>query len=244
MNNIINELKKYFLSNFGKLAIFITGLSFVLTLLLSVMLRNRIDISILKGLISAIVTMFILYFLNIALKKYLKDILENSNIDNITSSEEDSSDNYVSNNSNDYNNSLNPMEENGSQSSVNIQNDIQNDIKNGILSGNSTLNNINDINKDNLNRDNINKDSFNIDKNTKMSYHNNLRGDIGDIILNTPSYKDSSNISDSSDSFSYYNSDRKVNERNIEREVMDDPEKTATAIRTMIAKDKKDKKED
>ena len=57
--------------------------------------------------------------------------------------------------------------------------------------------------------------------------------------MNTPAYQSSSDISDSS---VYYDSGRKVNERIIEKEVMEDPERTASAIRTMIAKDK-DKKE-
>ena len=85
---------------------------------------------------------------------------------------------------------------------------------------------------------NISKENINIDKNNKANYHS-PRGDIGDIILNTPAYQSSSDISDSS---VYYDSGRKVNERIIEKEVMEDPERTASAIRTMIAKDKdKDK---
>ena len=75
---------------------------------------------------------------------------------------------------------------------------------------------------------------MNIDKNNKVDY-DNLRGDIGDIILGASSYKSSSDISDSSE---YYGGDKKVNERVMEREVMEDPEKAALAIRTMTAKDK------
>ena len=76
MDNIINKIKKYFLSNFGKLSIGISVLSFIITLMLSIALKNRIDISIFKGLLSSLITMIILYALNIALTKYLGDIIE------------------------------------------------------------------------------------------------------------------------------------------------------------------------
>ena len=90
MDNIINKIKKYFLSNFGKLSIGISVLSFIITLMLSIALKNRIDISIFKGLLSSLITMIILYALNIALTKYLGDIIEMSNIETITSVPEDS----------------------------------------------------------------------------------------------------------------------------------------------------------
>ena len=205
MDNIINKIKKYFLSNFGKLSIGISVLSFIITLMLSIALKNRIDISIFKGLLSSLITMIILYALNIALTKYLGDIIEMSNIETITSVTEDSLNEIASESNNDS-----------------IFNDITNHKENII--------------KEDFK--NISKENINIDKNNKANYHS-PRGDIGDIILNTPAYQSSSDISDSS---VYYDSGRKVNERIIEKEVMEDPERTASAIRTMIAKDK-DKKE-
>jgi hypothetical protein len=224
MDNIINKIKKYFLSNFGKLSIGISVLSFIITLMLSIALKNRIDISIFKGLLSSLITMIILYALNIALTKYLGDIIEMSNIETITSVPEDS---------------LNP--ENSSAENDNLK--TSNDSLNEIASESNNDSIFNDItnNQENIIKEdfkNISKENINIDKNNKANYHS-PRGDIGDIILNTPAYQSSSDISDSS---VYYDSGRKVNERIIEKEVMEDPERTASAIRTMIAKDK-DKKE-
>lgn len=224
MDNIINKIKKYFLSNFGKLSIGISVLSFIITLMLSIALKNRIDISIFKGLLSSLITMIILYALNIALTKYLGDIIEMSNIETITSVPEDS---------------LNP--ENSSSENDNLK--TSNDSLNEIASESNNDSIFNDItnHKENIIKEdfkNISKENINIDKNNKANYHS-TRGDIGDIILNTPAYQSSSDISDSS---VYYDSGRKVNERIIEKEVMEDPERTASAIRTMIAKDK-DKKE-
>ena len=218
MDNIVNKLKSYFSSNFGKLTAIISGLAFVITLMLSVAFKNRIDISIFKALISAIITMIILYGLNIFLVKYLGDIIEDSESETISGI----SDNALDNSSNnDY-----PQEEAKEETSLPNPSDILNDTKpdNGIASI------VGDIPKP---TETI-KNDFNIDKNNKVDY-DNLRGDIGDIILGASSYKSSSDISDSSE---YYGGDRKVNERVMEREVMEDPEKAALAIRTMTAKDK------
>ena len=218
MENIVNKLKSYFSSNFGKLTAIISGLSFVITLMLSVAFKNRIDISIFKALISAIITMIILYGLNIFLVKYLGDIIEDSESETISGI----SDNALDNSSNnDY-----PQEEAKEETSLPNPNDILNDTKpdNGIASI------VGDIPKP---TETI-KSDFNIDKNNKVDY-DNLRGDIGDIILGASSYKSSSDISDSSE---YYGGDKKVNERVMDREVMEDPEKAALAIRTMKAKDK------
>lgn len=218
MDNIVNKLKSYFSSNFGKLTAIISGLAFVITLMLSVAFKNRIDISIFKALISAIITMIILYGLNIFLVKYLGDIIEDSESETISGI----SDNALDNSSNnDYS-----QEEAKEETSLPNPSDILNDTKpdNGIASI------VGDIPKQN---ETI-KNDFNIDKNNKVDY-DNLRGDIGDIILGASSYKSSSDISDSSE---YYGGDRKVNERVMEREVMEDPEKAALAIRTMTAKDK------
>ena len=219
MENIVNKLKSYFSSNFGKLTAIISGLTFIITLMLSVAFKNRIDISVFKALISAIITMAILYGLNIALIKYLGNIIENSDVETVSGI----ADNSLGNNSNAYS-----AEENSLQTS----NDS--DILTKSKSENSSDSILEDIPKP---KETI-KNDFNIDKNNKANYHS-PRGDIGDIILNTPAYQSSSDISDSS---VYYDSGRKVNEKIIEKEVMEDPERTASAIRTMIAKDK-DKKE-
>ena len=218
MENIVNKLKSYFSSNFGKLTAIISGLSFVITLMLSVAFKNRIDISIFKALISAIITMIILYGLNIFLVKYLGDIIEDSESETISGISENALDNSSNN---DYS-----QEEAKEETSLPNPSDILNDTKpdNGIASI------VGDIPKSN---ETI-KNDFNIDKNNKVDY-DNLRGDIGDIILGASSYKSSSDISDSSE---YYGGDKKVNERVMEREVMEDPEKAALAIRTMTAKDK------
>lgn len=221
MENIVNKLKSYFSSNFGKLTAIISGLTFIITLMLSVAFKNRIDISVFKALISAIITMAILYGLNIALIKYLGNIIENSDVETVSGI----ADNSLGNNSNAYS-----AEENGLQTS----NDS--DILTKSKSENSSDSILEDIPKP---KETI-KNDFNIDKNNKVDYPN-LRGDIGDIILNTPSYNNLSNIQDTN---IYYNSDRKVNEKNMEREIMDDPEKTAIAIRTMIAKDKGNEKKE
>ena len=221
MDNIVDKLKSYFTSNFGKLAIGVSGLSFIITLMLSVLLKNRIDISVFKALISAIITMIILYALNIFLTKYLGDIIEDSESETISSISEDSLNSSSNNDS---------REESKEETSLPNTNDILSDDK----PENSIASIVDDIPKP---KDTV-KSDFDIDKNNKSSYHN-MRGDIGDIILGASSYNDSDY---SSGSGAYYNSDAKINERNIEREVMEDPEKTASAIRTLLAKDKKEEK--
>lgn len=221
MENIVNKLKSYFSSNFGKLTLFITSVSFLATLFLSVILKNRIDISIFKGLISAVITMIILYALNIFLTKYLGDIIEDSDAEIISNVSEDSLNN-IPNNSSDS----------SQEESDNLQN--SNNADNDILTETKSENGIDAIVGDIPSPKETIKNDFNIDKNNKVDY-DNLRGDIGDIILGASSYKSSSDISDSSD---YYGGDKKINERVMEREVMEDPEKAASAIRTVIAKDK------
>lgn len=218
MENIVNKLKSYFTSNFGKLAIGVSGLSFIITLMLSVLLKNRIDISVFKALISAIITMIILYALNIFLTKYLGDIIEDSDVEIISNVSDDSLNNIPNNSS--------------QEESDNLQN--LNKADNDILAETKSENGIDSIVGDIPNPKETIKNDFTIDKNNKVDY-DNLRGDIGDIILGASSYKSSSDISDSSD---YYGGDKKINERVMEREVMEDPEKAASAIRTVIAKDK------
>lgn len=224
MENIVNKIKSYFSSNFGKLTAVISGLTFIITLMLSVLFKNRIDISIFKALISAIITMIILYGLNIFLVKYLGDIIEDSESETTIPNSEDS----LNASSNNYS-----QEESKEETSLPNPNDILNDTK----PENSMASIIDDIPNPN---DTVRSD-FNIDKNNKSSYHN-MRGDIGDIILGSSSYDGSNYSSGISDSGAYYNSDAKINEKNIEREVMEDPEKTASAIRTLLAKDKKEEK--
>lgn len=219
MDNIVNKLKSYFSSNFGKLTLFITSLSFLVTLILSVILKNRIDISILKALISSVITILILYGLSIALKKYLADIIESSNIETISNVSDDTLGNIPNDSS--------PEETNNLQTSNVGDGDILTESKPENNNSSSTFEDI-------IKPKETVKNDFNIDKNNKAGY-DNLRGDIGDIILNASSYQSSSNISDSSD---YYGGDKKINERVMEREVMEDPEKAALAIRTAIAKDK------
>ncbi len=221
MENIVNKLKSYFSSNFGKLTLFITSVSFLATLFLSVILKNRIDISIFKGLISAVITMIILYALNIFLTKYLGDIIEDSDVEIISNVSDDSLNN-IPNNSSDS----------SQEESDNLQN--LNNADNDILTETKSENGIDAIVGDISSPKETIKNDFNIDKNNKVDY-DNLRGDIGDIILGASSYKSSSDISDSSE---YYGGDKKINERVMEREVMEDPEKAASAIRTVIAKDK------
>ena len=218
MDNIVNKLKSYFSSNFGKLTAIISGLSFVITLMLSVAFKNRIDISIFKALISAIITMIILYGLNIFLVKYLGDIIEDSESETISGISENALDNSSNN---DYS-------QEGAKEETSLPN--PNDILNYTKPDNGIASIVGDIPKP---TETI-KSDFNIDKNNKVDY-DNFRGDIGDIILGASSYKSSSDISDSSE---YYGGDKKVNERVMEREVMEDPEKAALAIRTMTAKDK------
>ena len=219
MDNIVNKLKSYFSSNFGKLTLFITSLSFLATLILSVILKNRIDISILKALISSVITILILYGLSIALKKYLADIIESSNIETISNVSDDTLGNIPNDSSTEETNNL--------QTSNVGDGDILTESKPENNNSSSTFEDI-------IKPKETVKNDFNIDKNNKAGY-DNLRGDIGDIILNASSYQSSSNISDSSD---YYGGDKKINERVMEREVMEDPEKAALAIRTAIAKDK------
>ena len=224
MDNIVNKIKSYFSSNFGKLTAIISGLTFVITLTLSVLFKNRIDISIFKALISAIITMIILYGLNVFLSKYLGDIIEDSESETASAISDDS----LNVSSNNYS-----PEESKEEISLPNPNDILNDAK----PENSMSSIIDDIPKP---KDTV-KSDFNIDKNNKSSYHN-MRGDIGDIILGSSSYDGSNYSSGISDSGAYYGSDAKINEKNIEREGMEDPEKTASAIRTLLAKDKKEEK--
>ena len=75
-------------------------------------------------------------------------------------------------------------------------------------------------------------DNINVDKNKKVDYHNT--GDIGDIIS---SVTDNSNSEDISDYFPLKKDS--ADAVSLEREVKEDPEKVAKAVRTMLAKEEK-----
>ena len=75
-------------------------------------------------------------------------------------------------------------------------------------------------------------DNINIDKNKKVDYHNT--GDIGDIIS---SVTNNSNTEDVSDYFPLKK--ESADAVSLEREVKEDPEKVAKAVRTMLAKEEK-----
>ncbi|ASJ22675.1 hypothetical protein [Brachyspira hampsonii] len=202
MNNIAERVKQYFSSNFGKLDGIISILSFIVTFILSVLYKNRIDISLLKGLLSGIITLGILFLIGMLLKRYLGDVIESSN--------------SSTNMDIDYN----PIDDN----SITNTNAVPN-ADNG--SG--------DFNPDNIS---ISPDSINVDKKPKTDYHSS-GGDIGDIISGKPSFSSSTNYSSSTSSMF---ADKKVSDNEMRKEVQEDPEKVAKAVRTMMAKDEKDDK--
>lgn len=201
MNNIVEKIKNYFSSNFGKLAGMIICFSFIITLMLSITEKNRIDISIIRSFLSSVITGCILFIISFILKKYLGDIIEESSFSN------DSNTDY---------------------------NTVDNNIIDGNIVDNNTLDNdkIDDTMTDNSD---INADIVkpNIDKNTKSNYDSS--NDIGDIILGK-SNASMPKIDYSSNSSTF--SSKKANENEILKEVHEDPEKVAKAIRTMISKDK------
>ena len=79
---------------------------------------------------------------------------------------------------------------------------------------------------------------LNTDKVTKPSYQSS-GDDIGDIVFSKPSSTQSTASYTSSSSMF---PDKKVTTDEMEKEVREDPEKVAKAVRTMIAKDEKDDK--
>ena len=212
MNNIVEKVKQYFSSNFGKLAGLIIGLSFIITLILSVLYKNRIDISLLKGLISAIITSGILFLLGMILKKFLGDVINesavssaNSDID-YTAIDDNTMAGYENNNNNTSSNDE-PL------TSVSLDGNVD-----------------------------INPSSSavpNVDKNQKVDYHNS-NDDIGSIVFGSSNTNNAvqTNYSSSSSMFP----DKKVKDSEIIKEVHEDPEKVAKAVRTMIAKDEKENK--
>ncbi|WP_286033116.1 hypothetical protein [Brachyspira pilosicoli] len=222
MNEFMAKVKKYFSSNFGKLSLVIMGISFVLTFLFSTLLRNRIDVSIIRAFISTVITGIILYTLAIVLKKFLSDVIESSGVfdNNVSNNEADVNSEAVKENiydnniiENNNNNSENPITDSFEM------NKADNNFTENSMSDNNIMPSI---------------DNINIDKNKKVDYHNT--GDIGDIIS---SVTNNSNTEDVSDYFPLKK--ESADAVSLEREVKEDPEKVAKAVRTMLAKE--DKKE-
>lgn len=220
MNEFMAKVKKYFSSNFGKLSLVIMGISFVLTFLFSTLLRNRIDVSIIRAFISTVITGIILYTLAIVLKKFLSDVIESSGV----------FDNNVSNNEADVNSEA--VKENIDDNNI-IENN-NNNSENPITDSFEMNKADNNFTENNMSDNNImpSIDNINIDKNKKVDYHNT--GDIGDIIS---SVTNNSNTEDVSDYFPLKK--ESADAVSLEREVKEDPEKVAKAVRTMLAKEEK-----
>ncbi|MEI0604332.1 hypothetical protein R4K55_08930 [Brachyspira alvinipulli] len=209
MNNIVEKVKQYFSTNFGKLAGIIIGLSFVITLILSILYKNRVDISIVKAIISAVITSGILFLIGMILKKYLGDVINES-----ASASSNSDIDYGAIDDNTMAGYENPSDT--------------------ILSNDASSNG--DIN---INTDPMSNTVPNIDKNQKVDYHSSA-DDIGSIVFGS-SNTNTSPTSYSSSSSSMF-PDKKVKDSEIIKEVHEDPEKVAKAVRTMIAKDEKENK--
>ena len=220
MNEFMAKVKKYFSSNFGKLSLVIMGISFVLTFLFSTLLRNRVDVSIIRAFISTVITGIILYTLAIVLKKFLSDVIESSGV----------FDNNVSNNEADVNTEA--VKENIDDNNI-IENN-NNNSENPITDSFEMNKADNNFTENNMSDNNImpSIDNINIDKNKKVDYHNT--GDIGDIIS---SVTNNSNTEDVSDYFPLKK--ESADAVSLEREVKEDPEKVAKAVRTMLAKEEK-----
>ncbi|WP_157148495.1 hypothetical protein [Brachyspira pilosicoli] len=220
MNEFMAKVKKYFSSNFGKLSLVIMGISFVLTFLFSTLLRNRIDVSIIRAFISTVITGIILYTLAIVLKKFLSDVIESSGV----------FDNNVSNNEADVNSEA--VKENIDDNNI-IENN-NNNLENPITDSFEMNKADNNFTENSMSDNNImpSIDNINIDKNKKVDYHNT--GDIGDIIS---SVTNNSNTEDVSDYFPLKK--ESADAVSLEREVKEDPEKVAKAVRTMLAKEEK-----
>lgn len=220
MNEFMAKVKKYFSSNFGKLSLVIMGISFVLTFLFSTLLRNRIDVSIIRAFISTVITGIILYTLAIVLKKFLSDVIESSGV----------FDNNVSNNEADVNSEA--VKENIDDNNI-IENN-NNNLENPITDYFEMNKADNNFTENSMSDNNImpSIDNINIDKNKKVDYHNT--GDIGDIIS---SVTNNSNTEDVSDYFPLKK--ESADAVSLEREVKEDPEKVAKAVRTMLAKEEK-----
>ena len=221
MNDFIAKVKNYFSTNFGKLSLIIMGMSFVLTFIFSTLFRNRIDVSIMRAFISMIVTGIILYVLAIVLKKFLSDAIESSGV----------FDNNVSNIETPINEEAKENADDITAGSIDDIVNNNNENKNTILEPNPVNANLEENNsEDNNIMPSI--DNINVDKNKKVDYHSS--GDIGDIIS---SVTNNSDMEESSDFFPLKR--ESVDAVNLEREVKEDPEKVAKAVRTILAKEEK-----
>ncbi|MEI0580687.1 hypothetical protein [Brachyspira pilosicoli] len=225
MNDFMAKVKNYFSTNFGKLSLIIMGMSFILTFLFSTLFRNRIDVSIIRAFISMVITGIILYVLAIVLKKFLSDAIESSGVfDNNISNAESTNNGEIKENTDDIVNGT----------IDNAENNNNDENKSTILENASeNVNNLN-LEENNVEENNImpSIDNINIDKNKKVDYHNT--GDIGDIIS---SVTDNSNTDDVSDYFPLKK--ETADAISLEREVKEDPEKVAKAVRTMLSKEEK-----
>ncbi|HJH55180.1 MAG TPA: hypothetical protein K8V77_03760, partial [Brachyspira hyodysenteriae] len=92
-----------------------------------------------------------------------------------------------------------------------------------------------DFNPDNIT---ISPNSINVDRKPKVNTSSS-GDDIGDIVFGKPAASSSTSYSSSSSSMF---PDKKVSDSEMLKEVQEDPEKVAKAVRTMMAKDEKDDK--
>ena len=116
-------------------------------------------------------------------------------------------------------------------------NSINNSSDDPINNLDNISNNTDDFNPDSIT---ISPDSINLDRktNSKPSPASS-GGDIGDIVFGkSPSSSSTSYSTSSSSMFP----DKKVSDNEMIKEVQEDPEKVAKAVRTMMAKDEKDDK--
>ena len=226
MNDFMAKVKNYFSSNFGKLSLIVMGLSFIFTFLFSTLFRNRIDVSIMRAFISTVITGIILYVLAIVLKKFLSDAIESSGVFDSNANSTQAA----------ANEEIGEIKENTNNNIANTP--TNNPVENNINDENTTLEtssgNMDTTEDFKIEDNNIvpSIDNINVDKNKKVDYHN--MGDIGDIIS---SVTDNSNMEEASDYFPLKK--ETADAVSLEREVREDPEKVAKAVRTMLSKEEK-----
>ena len=226
MNDFMAKVKNYFSSNFGKLSLIVMGLSFIFTFLFSTLFRNRIDVSIMRAFISTVITGIILYVLAIVLKKFLSDAIESSGVFDSNANSTQAA----------ANEEIGEIKENTNNNIANTP--TNNPVENNISDENTTLEissgNMDTTEDFKIEDNNIvpSIDNINVDKNKKVDYHN--MGDIGDIIS---SVTDNSNTEDVNDYFPLKK--ETADAASLEREVKEDPEKVAKAVRTMLSKEEK-----
>ena len=226
MNDFMAKVKNYFSSNFGKLSLIVMGLSFIFTFLFSTLFRNRIDVSIMRAFISTVITGIILYVLAIVLKKFLSDAIESSGVFDSNANSTQAA----------ANEEISEIKENTNNNITNTP--TNNPVENNISDENTTLEtssgNMDTTEDFKIEDNNIvpSIDNINVDKNKKVDYHN--MGDIGDIIS---SVTDNSNMEEASDYFPLKK--ETADAVSLEREVREDPEKVAKAVRTMLSKEEK-----